>query len=261
MPLERALASRMAPVHGMLRPSNSFLLRQPASAEAGGLMNDTGTSSSQQNPRTKPSWGKRLSLVAIGLILAWRGKLIVAEVDPRPMPPSRFTDIGGDFTLEAVRGPVSLHDFRGKVVVLYFGYMHCPDVCPAALANVAAAFRLLRGLGEIEKVDGIFVTLDPDRNSVEKTDAFARYFHNRIVGLSGDHQQIAAAARAFKVAYEKHQLAAGLTSTRADYSIDHSDYVYIVRPDGQIGEVLGQSSTPKDIVEAIKPWLRWTNNS
>lgn len=203
--------------------------------------------------RKRIPWDKRIYLLLIGLILASAVKLVIGWMTPGPLPPTNYPGIGGDFTLQGAQGPASLDDYRDKVVVVFFGYTQCPDICPQTLTNIAAAFRLLKGIDELEKVQGIFITLDPERDQIEKVSSFARYFHTRILGLTGTQEQIAAVANQFKVAHEKQ----AIESSALGYSIGHAGYIFIIRPDGSLGNILSHTSTPKEITEAIRPWLDW----
>jgi len=213
-------------------------------------------SDAMQQRHTYRAWRSRVALLLLGLCLAYAIRLGASWLSPPSMPPTVYDDLGGDFTLQAAHGPVSLDAYRGSIVLLFFGYTGCPDVCPVTLANIAAALRLLKGMAELEKVQAVFITLDPERDSAEKVDTYARYFHPRIHGLTGTSAQVAQAAAAFKIAYSKHPAESG-----PGYAIDHSAYIYVLRPDGRVGAVLSHTATPKDIVEAVKPWLAWARAS
>ncbi len=131
-----------------------------------------------------------------------------------------------DFHLNDASGkPVSLEDFRGKVVVLFFGYTHCPQVCPTELAELA---QMMRTLGkDADRVQVLFITLDPERDT---TDLLAKYpvaFYPTFKGLYGDSAATAQAAQAFGVTYEKH------TNKNGGYDLDHSAGTYFIAPRGR----------------------------
>lgn len=216
-------------------------------ANAGGVTVGSG------ERRSKLGWDKKLYLLLFGLVLATGTKLVVNGLFPGPLPASEYPGLGGDFTLVGANGPVSLHDFRGRVVVLFFGYSHCQDVCVTALANVAAALRHLKEMGEADSVQALFVTLDPQRDSVTRLSCFTAYFHPAILGLSGAVAQIEKAARRFGVGYKKS------TAGPTDYAMSHSGYLYVIRPDGSVGQVLRHNSSPKALVEAVLSWLPWVD--
>ena len=131
-----------------------------------------------------------------------------------------------DFHLNDATGkPVSLADFRGKVVVLFFGYTHCPQVCPTELADLA---QMMRQLGDdADRVQVLFITLDPERDTRELLARYPSAFYPTFKGLSGDSMATAQAARAFGVTYEKHPNKSG------GYDLDHSAGTYFIAPRGQ----------------------------
>lgn len=211
----------------------------------------------QLNNKQKLSWMKRINLILMGLVLASGIKVITETWHQEPMPPSGYPELGGDFTLASQTGPVALHDLRGKVVVMFFGYTHCPDICAPTLSNIAAAFRILHQGGELDKTQGLFIALDAERDTAGKTGTFTAHFHPNIIGLSGSPNEISAAAKKFLVGYRKE------ASDTADsgYTLGHSGYIYILRPDGSVGELLSHTSPPKNIVESVRRWTPWASAS
>jgi len=141
-------------------------------------------------------------------------------LDP-PMPAK-------DVTLAAPEGPVQLSDFAGEYVVLNFGYTSCPDVCPATLATLARAKRLLGEDGEDVQV--VFVSVDPERDQPQRAADYAAAFDSSFVGLSGSPEAIADAASAYGVFYEKADTAA---TTEAGYLVDHTATVFVLDREGQ----------------------------
>lgn len=119
----------------------------------------------------------------------------------------------------------SLADFRGKVVVVFFGYTHCPEVCPTEMADLAQAMRQLGA--EAKKVQVIFITLDPERDTPQVMAKFVPYFDASFIGLYGDAQATAQAAQSFGVNYEKH------AEKNGGYTIDHTDGTYLIGKDGK----------------------------
>ena len=135
--------------------------------------------------------------------------------------------VGGDFTLTDAHGRrVSLRDFRGKLVLLYFGFVTCPDICPTDLAEIGKA---LRALGpKARDIQPIFITLDPPRDTQEILRAYVRAFHPRMIALTGSPDEIAAVAAAYKVFYEKVPVAGA-----SEYTIDHSAFTYLIDREGK----------------------------
>ncbi len=137
----------------------------------------------------------------------------------------RYEQAAPDFHLKDPTGKTrSLSEFRGKVVVLFFGYTHCPDVCPTTLADWAQVMRLLGK--DAEQVQVLFVSIDPERDTPEVLGKYIPAFHPSFLGLSGDAAATAEAASAFAVNYEKH-------ADKNGYTMDHSDGTYLIGPGGK----------------------------
>ncbi len=131
-----------------------------------------------------------------------------------------------DFHLTDFNGKArSLEDFSGKVVVLFFGYTHCPEVCPTTLADIARVMRLLGK--DADRVQVLFVTLDPERDSPELLAQYVPSFDHSFMGLYGDAQATAQAAKAFGVSYEKQ------SNKNGGYTLDHSDGTYLIGTKGR----------------------------
>lgn len=137
----------------------------------------------------------------------------------------RYEQAAPDFQLKDATGKArSLSEFRGKVVVLFFGYTHCPEVCPTTLADLAQVMRMLGK--EAEKVQVLFVTLDPERDTPEVLGKYVPYFAPSFLGLYGDAQATEQAAKVFAVHYEKH-------ADKSGYTLDHSDSTFLIGRNGR----------------------------
>jgi protein SCO1/2 len=131
-----------------------------------------------------------------------------------------------DFHLTDASGkPRSLADYRGKVVALFFGYTHCPDICPTTLADFAQVMRLLDK--DADKVQVLFVTLDPERDTREMLAQYVPAFYPAFMGLVGDATATAQAAKAFGVIYQKQE------GKNGSYTLDHSTGTFLIAPDGK----------------------------
>src|SRR5258708_2337160 len=163
-----------------------------------------------------------LTSLAVAFALLGGGGHAFAEA-PSAAPP---TAAGGPFALTAADGrAVTDQTYRGKWLLVYFGYTHCPDVCPTTLSEMAAALQHLGPLAD--RVQPLFITLDPRRDTQAVLAEYVTAFDARIVGLTGTPQQIAAAARSYQVFYER------VDRDDGDYLIDHSSYLYVMNPDGR----------------------------
>jgi len=148
-------------------------------------------------------------------------------------PRFQSTDITGasfgrDFVLTDASGkPRGLADFRGKAVVVFFGFTQCPDVCPTAMATLA---EVMRKLGpDAERVQGVFITIDPERDTPELLSRYVPAFHPAFIGLHGDAAATERVAKEFKIVYRK---APG--STPQTYTMDHSAGMFIFDPQGRL---------------------------
>jgi len=156
---------------------------------------------------------------------------IVACGEPKMPSPYHAVDVTwqhtqADFNLIDFNGKSrSLVDFSGKVVVLFFGYTHCPEVCPTTLADLAQVVRLLGK--DADRVQVLFVTLDPEHDSPALLAKYVPYFHPSFLGLYGDVQATARAANSFGVNYQKQFNKSG------GYTVDHSDGTYLLGINGR----------------------------
>ena len=132
------------------------------------------------------SYAGLLALAVLGVALFWQ-----PEMPERPIPRAAIA-AGGDFTLQSAAGPVSLKDYRGKLVLVYFGYTFCPDICPTSLAATAEGLKQLTP-EELARVAMIFVSVDPKRDTPERLKEYAEFFHPAIVGVTGTPEAIAVA--------------------------------------------------------------------
>jgi protein SCO1/2 len=156
-----------------------------------------------------------------------------------------------DFVLKTADGSeFRLSSYRGKVILLDFGYTFCPDICPTTLAELA---QVRAQLGEAAKqVQVVFITVDPERDSPERLRSYTQAFDPSFIGLTGSPEQLAAVRQAYDVFAEK-QVVPG---TSAVYLIAHSAYVYLIDPEGQLQQLFPfGTSMIKDITEAIQTLL------
>jgi protein SCO1/2 len=192
-------------------------------------------------------------LIAV-LVLALGWVLFVWEPDPEPAPihealglASRPT--GGDFTLQSAKGPVVLADLRGDVVLIYFGYTWCPDICPTNLGFITMALEQLSP-EELSRTRVLFISVDPERDTVERLQEYGAYFHPNIVGITGSDADVAAAAKLYGASYQRTE-----QDSATGYVVDHSAFTYVVAPDGHLAETLGHATPPQQIVAVIRGLL------
>jgi protein SCO1/2 len=158
--------------------------------------------------------------------------------------------IGGPFTLVDQHGKtVTEQDFRGRFMLVFFGFTHCPDICPAELQVISAS---LDELGP--KADGvipIFITLDPERDTPQVMADYVKNFNPRLIGLTGSTEAISEAAKAYRVAFSKFQE----DKSKSDYSIDHSALVYFMGKDGEYITHFAYGTPAAKMTETLRRYL------
>lgn len=197
--------------------------------------------------------GKALALCLVPLML-----LAACGSQPSTSLPSEAplagARIGGPFALTDQDGnTVKDSDFAGKYRLMYFGYAYCPDVCPVDVQN------LMQGLKAFEKqnpeaaakLQPIFISVDPERDTPQVLKQFVGNFHPRLIGLTGSPQAIAAVAKDYAVYYRK----AG-DPKASDYLVDHSRQTYLMGPDGKPIALVPQDGKPQEIAAVLAQWVR-----
>jgi protein SCO1/2 len=158
--------------------------------------------------------------------------------------------LGGPFSLmDQDRRPVTEASFGGRFLLVYFGYAYCPDVCPTELGIVASAMDELGPLAD--RVTPVFISVDPDRDTPEFLADYVSRFHPRMIGLTGTAEQVAAAARAYRVYYAKVN-----RPDMTQYLMDHSSFIYLVGPDGRVRALFRPETAPEAIAQAVRGQLR-----
>lgn len=160
----------------------------------------------------------------------------------------RYAEKPVDFQLTDPNGKIRrLSDFKDKVVVMFFGYTHCPEICPTTLADLAQVMRLLDK--NAEKVQVLFVTLDPERDTPKLLAEYVPFFHPSFLGLYGDTQTTAQVAKTFGVNYEKRV-------EKGSYALDHSDGTYLIGTNGEPVLLSPYNQSAKLLVQDIKLLLQ-----
>jgi protein SCO1/2 len=159
---------------------------------------------------------------------------------PRPVP---------DLALESIDGPVSLHDFKGKYTLVYFGYTFCPDICPTTLAMFKTAKE---ELGEnADQVEMVMITVDPERDTPEQLAEYMTHFDSAFVGLSGDKETIDLVGEPFGLFYEKRE-----GSEATGYLVDHTAYFYLLDRDSKALVAYPHETLPDVLVQDLEYLIR-----
>jgi protein SCO1/2 len=199
--------------------------------------------------------GRLLTVIVAGFLIGALGGAAALVLSTGASDPNVATTgkalIGGPFTLVDQHGKtVTDQDFRGRYMLVFFGFTHCPDICPAELQVISAA---LDELGpKAEEVVPVFVTLDPERDTPEVMAGYVENFGSRFVGLTGSPEAIAEAAKAYRVAYSKFQED---ETTKSDYSIDHSALVYLMGKDGEYVTHFAYGTPVAKLTETLRRYL------
>ncbi|NRP35398.1 MULTISPECIES: SCO family protein [unclassified Marinobacterium] len=186
-------------------------------------------------------------LIIVMLILA---AVIVSLVYLKPNNSYQPVQLGGEFQGKSIDGDVSLSDFRGKLVLLYFGYTSCPDICPTSLTSMKFAFNELDD-EQLNQIQPIFYSVDPDRDSLEQLQVYSQFFSPLILGMTGSRQQIDSAIKLYGAYYRMVEQ----PDSAMGYTVDHSSKIYLI---DQQGEFLGSVShnNPNQLVEKIRSILQ-----
>ena len=185
-----------------------------------------------------------LAALVLGLAFFW-----MPEMPERPLPKAAIA-AGGDFTLESASGPVSLKDYRGKLVLVYFGYTFCPDICPTSLASTAEGLKQLKP-EEAARVAMIFISVDPERDTPPRLKEYAEFFHPSLVGVTGTPENLAEIAKRYGVFYARQKV----ETAGGGYVVDHSADTYVVGPNGQLLGKIAHATPPDRVVAEIRKHL------
>lgn len=200
------------------------------------------------NHNNKPSTLFATLLAAAALALSGCG-----ATAPAAEPPLAGADIGGDFALTNSAGEtVRWDDFAGRYRVVYFGYAFCPDICPTDMQRVAQGLKILKASDseKAAKITPIFITIDPERDTPEVVGEFAAAFSPDIIGLTGTPEQIAAAAKAFRVFHAKGEAVKG-----GGYLVDHTNIVYLFGPEGEPLATLPADQGADAVAAELARWV------
>jgi protein SCO1/2 len=179
---------------------------------------------------------RRALLAGAGVALALVIVVVMARSSGQQAPGG--IDIGGPFELVDGTGkPVTQRDFAGKFLLVYFGYTHCPDVCPATLGGMAEGISKLPHDAQARLVP-VFITVDPERDTPAVVGAYAHAFGPSFVGLTGSAPEVAKVEQEYRVYAQKHELKGG------DYAMDHSSVIYVMGPDGKFLAALDDTTQP-----------------
>lgn len=175
--------------------------------------------------------------------------------------------IGGDFTLTDQRGvTVSDRDFRGRLMLVYFGFTHCPDICPVSASSLSKTMELLGA--QADQVVPVFITVDPERDTPKVMADYFANFDKRFVALTGSAEAVKKAADAYKAYYSRTEPPEGEENAHqhmqggheghgaGDYMVDHSGYIYLMDRNGKYIRHFSYDASPEEMAQAVRPLLK-----
>ena len=194
------------------------------------------------------------AVLSLALVVGVAGALYLTDKTVRDAAKTATAPaVGAPFSLIDHKGrAVTDLDYRGKLMLVYFGYTSCPDICPTGLYKIGQA---LDALGEdAARVQPLFITMDPGRDTVEAMANYVGRFHPNLIGLTGSPEQVKVAAKSYRVYYAK-AYPEGSEEGANDYLLDHMTLTYLMGPDGGLLEILPHSTPVDQLVGKIRRHL------
>ncbi|EEF30267.1 Protein sco1, putative [Ricinus communis] len=217
-----------------LSSTTASTITSESSSESGNAESD-GTENSGDSQQGKPVRGGPVSWL----------KINKASEAVKEGPSAGKAAIGGPFNLINHDGKnVTEKDFMGKWTILYFGFTHCPDICPDELQKLVAAIDKIKEKAGLEVVP-VFISVDPERDTVEQVREYVQEFHPKLVGLTGNPEEIKKAARAYRVYYMK------TTEEDSDYLVDHSIVMYLMGPNMDYVKFFGKNNDVDSLTDGV----------
>ncbi len=197
--------------------------------------------------------------IAFGTMLA--GSLFVAglslflllsdEIPPRDLG-GEDGKIGGEFTLQGYHGDVSLSDYRGKVVMLYFGFINCKEVCPISMGVIRNTLLEMEA-DELDQTQVILVSFDPDRDTLKDLDAYSKQYHSKIIGVTGSDEDLENIIGEYGAYFRLANIEkSAIEELDFDYAFRHSSRYYIINQEGEVIDAMRHSSTPNELLARIR---------
>ncbi len=194
-------------------------------------------------------------IIAIGAIAVIILVVLAMTTERSALNENLPDELGGDFSLQSNHslgneGVISLQQFRGQVVLVYFGFLSCPEVCPASMGIYQQTLNKLT-TEELEKVQPLLISIDPKRDSLKALEVFSEYYHPKIIGLTGTEKEVRQVANQYG-AYFK---AVPSESERLDYVFDHTSRYYVIDQQGKLIDAMRHSTTANELAARIRTLL------
>lgn len=192
---------------------------------------------------------RHLFYLGLGVAVFTIGSLTAQQLLNHQTATTTLNSDSADFSLTQNQQTVHLKDFRGKLVLVYFGYAACPDVCPTSLALLGSALKALTP-AEVAQIQPMFISVDPARDHGSKLMDYARYFYPSFIGITGTEQEIQQAARQYGAFYSKVA-----SNSALGYTVDHSSNSYLIGKQGQLLTTFKHDATQAEILTGIRAAL------
>ena len=188
--------------------------------------------------------------ISVGIGIAWAGAQWVKQHPEDYTTSASLLPKGGDFALDTATGAIHLSDFKDKVVVLYFGYTACPDVCPTSMATIKQAFNQLTP-EQLQQVQGLLVSIDPERDTLDQVNRYAQYFHPNIRGASAQPDELVKITRQYDAFFSK----VPMPNSALVYMMDHTSSIYVIDKLGKVRSLIEHAVPPVELADAIRALL------
>ncbi|HEY1095740.1 MAG TPA: SCO family protein [Alphaproteobacteria bacterium] len=179
-----------------------------------------------------------------------------SENKKESVPPLAGITLDAKFSLiDQNHKPVTEKSWPGQYLLVYFGFAHCPDVCPLGLSKIAEALNALPK-ATADRIQPLFITVDPARDTVKQMKDYVILFHPRLAGLTGSQEQVDATIKNFRVYAQKQIIPADQGGDDQNYMMNHSSFTYLVAPDGKVADVFAHETSAEDMATKLKAQIK-----
>lgn len=193
----------------------------------------------------------RVLAISVGLLAMVLVAVLLLRDSGTPLNTLATPPSGGDFSLTTPESEFRLSDYRGQVVVIYFGYTYCPDICPTALAVMNQSIRQLP-VDQQDNVVPVFVSVDPHRDTPERLQEYVQFFHPNLIGVTGTESELQQAGRQYGVAWHFAE-----PDAQGRYAVDHSSSLYVLNQQGELADIVYHDQRPETLLRSLQAVLNY----